>query len=417
MRISNQTKDLLISLAIAISALLLASYYDANEEFIEWAEQYEGYEIDELPVAAAALSLCFAWFAWRRWREQKHHQKKLTFQLQAIERLQQQQAQSEQKAIARSTELSIVGTMAEQLLAATSVEQALSSFQHHFSDLTKQRASALMLNNSEHDEPIIREWNNQARERIFDLQVDLQEAECNKIMACACSTNLTTDPKRQLCLPIRTVDNYHGLICLALNEPDDAERLSDLVAPAINILALTLSNLSLRDNLLHQSIKDPLTGLLNRRGWQEKTKLFSYENVESEHKLSVITLDIDFFKNINDNLGHDAGDLALKTLSGVIEEHTRKEDLCCRLGGDEVALLLPGVDLEQAVLKANLINQGFKQKAAALLNSASVQLSLSAGVSSFPDDGSNIKSLLDKSDKYLYQAKKAGRNQVQSALS
>lgn len=417
MRLSNQAKDLLISLVITVGAMFLAASFDVNEEFIEWAEEYEEYEVDELPMAAAALSLCFAWFAWRRWHEQKQHQRKLQSQLDDIELLQQAQAHSEQKAVARSAELMVVGQMAEKLMAATCVDDALMSFQQYFSELTGHRAAALMLNNSEHDDPIIKEWDNEQQGRSFDLQFAWDQEDNNKVISCGCSTVIDNCSQQQLCLPIRTVDSYHGLICLALNQEDEAEALSESIVPALNILALTLSNLSLRDDLVHQSIKDPLTGLLNRRGWQEKTKLFNYDNELAEHKLSIITLDIDHFKTINDTLGHDAGDLALKTLSEVISEYTRKEDLCCRLGGDEVALLLPGVELEQALIKANLINQSFKQKAGALLSSRAVQLSLSAGIASFPEDGDSIKCLLDKSDKYLYQAKQAGRDQTKSALS
>lgn len=404
---SNQTKDLLIALVIAFAALLIAGYFDANEQFVEWAEQHEEYELDELPIGAAVLALCLAWFAWRRWHEQKQTELKLREQLAEIEQLQILQAQSEQQALTKTKQLMIVGEMTESLLSSGSKEQALISFEYHFRKLTQQRSGALVLQNKDAASPYIKRWHQDSTKAI-ELNLELKDGQLN---ACGC------EQSSRLCLPISKDDAYHGILCLGLNERDCAESWQQTVNPAVNILALTLSNLTLREDLLHESMKDPLTGLLNRRGWQEKAKLFHCpEQKIKEHELAVISLDIDCFKQLNDALGHEAGDLALTLLSQVLTAHTRKEDLCCRLGGDEVALLLPGISTEQAVAKAELINQEFKQKCSNQLSTTQVHLSLSAGVAGYPEDGDNIKALLAASDQYLYQAKQQGRDQVQPKL-
>lgn len=155
---------------------------------------------------------------------------------------------------------------------------------------------------------------------------------------------------------------------------------------------------------------DPLTGLRNRRFFLEELK----EHLELAKRygepLSLIMLDVDNFKNINDEYGHDVGDLVLKKLAQVIEENVRSSDIAARFGGEEFVIALPKTSGEEALLVAERIRQGFK-RARININGLEVSTTLSAGVSTFTGS-EDIDTLIKEADKALYQAKRTGRDKV-----
>lgn len=415
MSFTRQRKDLAISIGVSLLALMLAAFFDANERFIAWAEQYEHLELDELPMAASIFAAALAWFAWRRWRETVEAQAVLQEKLSTIAKLQQAQYKSTERAIEKSNQLALVGEMTEAMLVAVSVEESLSIFQAYISEITKQRQGSCMLVENGTAHAITKQWH-----QAGDIIQAIDFSECwshrsNKFYdskMAFCSRSCNKGKFRQLCFPVSTGNHSHGVVTITAEDEEATELISQSVTPATSILAITLSNLDLRHDLFRQAIKDPLTGLLNRRGWQQESQQLMKNNKYLDMPFAVITIDIDNFKQINDNLGHEAGDKVLKTAASVIIENTRQGDTSCRLGGDELVVLLSNLSLEQAVARANSINLQFQQACAANFSNQSLSFSLSAGVACFPSDGDTIEQLIARSDACLYQAKQAGRNRT-----
>jgi len=157
---------------------------------------------------------------------------------------------------------------------------------------------------------------------------------------------------------------------------------------------------------------DGLTGLLNRRAMQETIEQQLTRSRRAGDALSVVLLDIDHFKAINDHHGHAAGDEALKHIAALLQTGVRAVDRVGRFGGEEFVVLLPGFDLAQAaetaeVLRARLVAQRIQREGGALSMSASF------GVAEWFGPGEEPSRLLMRADQALYRAKRSGRNRVQ----
>ena len=111
-------------------------------------------------------------------------------------------------------------------------------------------------------------------------------------------------------------------------------------------ISLALANIRLRETLREQSIRDALTGLYNRRLLEESLRRELSRAARKERSLAVVVLDIDHFKQFNDTCGHDAGDLVLREVAGVVRRSIRDSDTACRFGGEEFVILLPEVGVE-----------------------------------------------------------------------
>lgn len=156
--------------------------------------------------------------------------------------------------------------------------------------------------------------------------------------------------------------------------------------------------------LSSQAHTDPLTGLLNRRGLHENIEMSLLNN----SVVSVIVIDIDHFKNVNDTYGHDVGDEVIKMLGRHLKTHSRKTDLVCRTGGEEFLMLLPGIDIHLAVVIAERLRKNVADMAFPICQ----HITISIGVTSFLPKEVPIDAALKTADNALYRAKKAGRNKV-----
>jgi diguanylate cyclase (GGDEF)-like protein len=180
-------------------------------------------------------------------------------------------------------------------------------------------------------------------------------------------------------------------------------------------ISLALANLKLRDTLRQQSLRDPLTGLYNRRFLEE---YLVHERVRATRKnrpLSVIMLDIDHFKRVNDTFGHDAGDAVLRRMGLVLQGHVRGSDIACRIGGEEFALLLPEASLVTAYQRAERILDTVRHMQVKHRGQVLGAITVSLGVAAFPKHGDTPEALIRAADQALYQAKQSGRNKLASA--
>lgn len=169
----------------------------------------------------------------------------------------------------------------------------------------------------------------------------------------------------------------------------------------------------LEDALKEQARTDPLTGVFNRRYfWELASQEMGKKGVESS-PVSVLLLDIDHFKQINDTYGHTDGDTALVSLTHICAEKLRKSDILARFGGEEFVVLLPGASKEEALQKAESIREHIANTNTRLSNDVALQMTVSIGVATMPKrDIDELDELLNLADTRLYQAKDAGRNQV-----
>jgi len=203
---------------------------------------------------------------------------------------------------------------------------------------------------------------------------------------------------------------------LAAESADSAASLNELLAVTLaEQVAVALMNLKLREALRNQSIRDPLTGLFNRR-YMEETLEREMRRAERSHQpLGVVMLDLDHFKHFNDTYGHAAGDLLLRELGALLNTRLRGSDIACRYGGEEFALILPEMPLAIIRQRVEALRLGIKQLYVRHRGQSLGIVTVSAGIAMFPEHAAAGEALLRAADRALYRAKAEGRDRVTSA--
>jgi len=180
----------------------------------------------------------------------------------------------------------------------------------------------------------------------------------------------------------------------------------------LRLLSMRLREASLAfESATVEKIKDPLTGLYNRR-YMEIMLTHELQRAErSGYQVSLIMMDIDHFKKLNDTYGHPAGDEVLRSLADLMKSQIRRADVACRYGGEEFLIILPESSIEIASERAELLRSTFAELQVEY-EGQTMQGKLSLGVAVFPDHAATPKQLVQIADKALYQAKTGGRNRV-----
>lgn len=213
-----------------------------------------------------------------------------------------------------------------------------------------------------------------------------------------------------LIVPLILRERVQGVIylqeCVAPREwnIDDMAVLGALA----DLLSVAIGNADLHEERERQAVTDGLTGVANRRHFND-VYLREFERARRyEHPLSLVVVDLDFLKKINDTYGHQAGDEAIKAIAGVMQQSSRSVDLAARYGGEEFCLLLPDTDLEMA--------RQIAERLRSLIGDTKIEgpgcVTASLGVASFPQHAVDPEALFQQADEALYQAKQAGRNRV-----
>ena len=182
------------------------------------------------------------------------------------------------------------------------------------------------------------------------------------------------------------------------------------VAEAFNRMAaqVELSQASLEE----LSLRDPLTGVWNRRALDMRMEVETDRSRRHGRCLSVIMLDLDHFKSINDQYGHEVGDAVLRQVAQMLEGIIRPTDHLSRYGGEEFVAVLPETPLPGARILAERLREQIGSTAIEISKKVSLRVTLSAGIATFPEQGDTAGALIHAADKALYEAKKAGRNRV-----
>jgi diguanylate cyclase (GGDEF)-like protein len=208
---------------------------------------------------------------------------------------------------------------------------------------------------------------------------------------------------------------FHGVLALASYQPNafnrgDRELLSNLSRHA----ALAIENVDRQAELAERARLDSLTGVYNHGYFLEKLKSQAEESMSSGNPISLIMLDVDFFKSYNDTYGHLAGDKILTMLCETIRNHIKNTDTVGRWGGEEFIISLPDTIAEQAMLVATRISQSMRGFSFPDREGKSIPPpTVSQGISLFPKEADDIFKLIDLADQRLYVAKKRGRDQIE----
>ena len=219
--------------------------------------------------------------------------------------------------------------------------------------------------------------------------------------------------RRHLCFPIIQSGAVGSVVQLLAPPEKAAELLTS--APYINVYlreaAPVLETKRLMENLRDATLRDPMTGLNNRRFLKEYVETLVASVQRKRTQAAILMLDLDYFKMVNDTYGHDAGDAVLKALSSLLTQSVRASDLVIRYGGEEFLIILidsEGVAADNVAEKIRLAVENLQVQVAGI----TLQKTISIGIADFPTDSETFWQAVKFADVALYQAKERGRNRV-----
>ena len=221
-----------------------------------------------------------------------------------------------------------------------------------------------------------------------------------------------------LCIPMLAHGEALGVFHLREKVPGEmVEAVEQLAKTVAEHIALAFANLRLQETLRNQSIRDPLTGMFNRRYMEESLEREVRRAERNHRNVGIIMLDVDHFKRFNDTYGHDAGDALLCALGEFLRNNVRAEDIACRYGGEEFALILPDANSQMTHKRAEQILQGARRLDVARDGVPLGPITLSLGVATYPENGLAGDAVMRAADAALYEAKNSGRDRVMPALT
>ena len=226
--------------------------------------------------------------------------------------------------------------------------------------------------------------------------------------------NCSVDHKEYTCIPLNINDDLALVLSYSAKNTATIEALN-LILPSIKnyfeAAKAVIESRTLMDKLRDSSLRDGATHLYNRRFLEEFIDKTAEQALRSHVTYSILMIDIDYFKMVNDTYGHDSGDLVIKSLAEILQTSVRKADLAIRYGGEEFLVLLHNTTPEGAVQVAEKIRTSFAAKKYQF-GSDTIAKTLSVGISHFPGDADSIWKVIKFADLALYEAKHTGRNRV-----
>jgi diguanylate cyclase (GGDEF)-like protein len=217
------------------------------------------------------------------------------------------------------------------------------------------------------------------------------------------------------CVPIKDKSGVIGALCLGNPRVWLSRQYRKLALITAEYLALSISNIRLHDQLYELTLRDPLTGLYNRRYMDEILAKEIPRARRSGSTLGGIMVDLDHFKSLNDTLGHDVGDQVLKAVAQTLINAVRMEDTVCRYGGEEFFILMTSGTIEDYMDRADDLRQQIAGQDIHRQGRSVGSITASLGVAGFPMHADTPEALVHQADQALYQAKEQGRNQVACA--
>lgn len=228
-----------------------------------------------------------------------------------------------------------------------------------------------------------------------------------------------------LCAPLVGQGEVLGIFHVLFPSPDldlapgqkirMAQSRLTLATAVADHLSLSLVNLRLRERLQDLSVRDPLTGLFNRRYMEESLLREISDAARTGNPVGLVMLDVDHFKIFNDSYGHEAGDRLLKALGEILVQGVRGGDVACRYGGEEFLLILPGASFLATMERADSLRTAAMEQLVLASPDPTSAVTISAGVAVYPEHGKDAQMLINAADSAMYRAKSLGRNRVEAA--
>ena len=222
-----------------------------------------------------------------------------------------------------------------------------------------------------------------------------------------------------LCVPMVAQGDSLGVLsiddpglCESITQPRLRRHKQELATTVAEQISLAFANLTLRETLKYQSVRDPLTGLFNRRHMEEFLERELLRAARNAKPVTVLMIDIDRFKLFNDTFGHEAGDILLRELGSVLNSITRGGDIACRYGGEEFLLILAEASLETGCERAAKLREQVANLQIGYRGETLRRITVSIGVAAFPQHGTSAAPLLRSADEALYRAKAGGKDCV-----
>src|SRR5215216_2574673 len=355
----------IIAIIVFVMAIILPT-----GDWLGAALEHQVYNVDEIIVAIFAVSLVVLIFLLRGWRDVQQGAV-------AVEQMKERSAIDGQ-----------LSQMTSLLQACFTAEEASSIISHFARQLFPDHSGALyVFRSSRNLLEVNTMWGDeQGNEPSFGPQQcwALRQGQVYIVshpdQSILCGHVHHTRP--YICLPMMAHGEVLALLQISpkadgVSEQDLLDPHDDLLRVFTERIALALSNLKLRESLRQQSIRDPLTGLFNRRYLEESLSIEIERAKRSKGAFSVIMMDLDHFKRFNDTHGHEAGDTVLQLLGSFLRRHIRSGDVACRYGGEEFTLILPSTSVEAAHQRAQELCEGIRGLNVDFKNQILGQLTLS----------------------------------------
>lgn len=209
-------------------------------------------------------------------------------------------------------------------------------------------------------------------------------------------------------IPLFIRNNHYGWFNVFSSRKELTAGETDFLSIFAQQIEMTITIADLFEEVKAQAVTDGLTGLYNRRYFEEYLKKEVTRALRQKQSFSIIGLDLDHLKEINDKRGHAYGDLAIKTVANVLKKNARSIDTAARMGGEEFNVILPGIDSKGAMIAAERIRKALEDEKIDTIG----HITASIGVATFLEHSDNIEDILELTDQAMYQSKRNGRNRV-----
>ena len=246
--------------------------------------------------------------------------------------------------------------------------------------------------------------------RAYRTQADVISTEYVDL----CQMCSAQDPE-YICIPFTINDEYSITINISAKDASEVSRINSMIPSIKNYLEAAkpvIESRILTAKLRETSLKDGMTGLYNRRFLEQFIETIASQADRSKDTYSILMLDVDFFKQVNDTYGHDVGDQVIVAIGKVLQENTRSSDLPIRYGGEEFLVLLHNATKEGTLTVAQKIHKAFAEIVFDVGNGETMQKTMSIGVSYYPSQADSIWKCIKLADNALYVAKTTGRNKI-----